>query len=311
MKILVTTPAGNIGKRVLAELLAPEFSVRVITRDPATLSGPLRARVEVVRGSTDDATTMRRALQNVEALFWCAPPVSTQETSPRAHFERFGRAASQAIRETGTRRVVSISAGGKWPAWSEGPISGLRAMEDILNQSGALIRHLRCASFMENFLGQVRQIGEHGILSCPMPEHIPIPMVAAADIADVALRWLARRDWAGIECLPVHGPEDLSCGQAAAIIGRVLGRPVRYREASVNHYVQALVRSGTSPEQARSLVDMFAELAQGIGQTGPHTAESATPTTLAAWVETELAPLVAPRGSPSRQETACTAGCGI
>ena len=37
MKILVITPDGDIGRPVLAELLSPEFAVRVITDDSAGL----------------------------------------------------------------------------------------------------------------------------------------------------------------------------------------------------------------------------------------------------------------------------------
>src|SRR6266496_2338743 len=160
MKILVTTPAGNIGRKVLRELLAPEFSVRVIAREPARLPGEIREQVEAVRGSTDDPAALRRALEGVESLFWCVPTESLQETNVRGHFERFARAASRAVREAGTPRVVTISVGGKGVARNAGPISALHAMEDLLNESGAAIRHLRCGSFMENFLWQTRPIFE-------------------------------------------------------------------------------------------------------------------------------------------------------
>jgi uncharacterized protein YbjT (DUF2867 family) len=161
-------------------------------------------------------------------------------------------------------------------------------MEDILNESGAAIRHLRCCPFMENIFRQLRPIVERGIFSYPMPGHIPIPMVAASDIADVALRWLVRGDWQGISGVAIHGPEDLSYGQVAAVIERTLKRPVRYREASPNHYIQTLVELGASAEYSHSLVEMFAELAQGIMRAESRTAESTTPTTLLGWAETEL-----------------------
>ena len=58
---------------------------------------------------------------------------------------------------------VTISACGKGLARNAGPISGLHAMEDILNGSGAAIRHLRCGWFMENFLEQAESICQRGI----------------------------------------------------------------------------------------------------------------------------------------------------
>ena len=295
MKILITTPTGNIGRRIVRELLAPEFSVRVIVRDPARLPEEVRTQVKVIRGSLDDATTMRRALDGVEALFFCVPTESRQEMNVRGHYERFASAAAEAIRAARTPRVVTISAGGKGRARNAGPISALHAMEDILNKSGAAIRHLRCGMFMENILWQTQAIAEHGVLSYPMPGHIPIPMVAVTDIADVALRWLARRDWSGVASVAVHGPEDLSYSQVAAVVERVLERPVRYREVAANAYMQTLVGRGASVAYAQSLVAMFTELAAGIAQAEPRTFDTTTSTTLSEWVRQELLQPIAPQ----------------
>ena len=309
MKILVTTPSGKIGRKVLGELLAPEFTVRVMTRDPARLPREILDQVEAVPGSTDDPAALRRALNGVEALFWCVPTESIRETNVRGHYERFAGAASKAVRQAGTPRVVSISAGGKTLERNAGRVTGLQAMENILNQSGAAIRHLRCGLFMENFLDQSRAICESGYFSYPIPGHIPISMVAVSDVADAALRWLVRRDWTGVAGVAVHGPQALSYNQAAAVLERILDRPVGYKEAAVNHYVQSLVGCGASAEYARSLVEMFAELARAITRTGPETVESTAMTTLAAWTERELLPLVNSFGSQSSREPTSACIC--
>jgi uncharacterized protein YbjT (DUF2867 family) len=180
MKVLITTPNGRVGGKIVPELLAPEFSVRVVTRHPARLPNNIREQVEIVRGSTDDASTLREALEGVDAMFWCIPRPSLQETNIRSPYERFARAAAEAIREAGTPRVVSIS---------PSAASVQAAVEDILNESGAAIRHLRCGRFTEN-------------------PYIPISTTAAADIADVALRLLVRTDWNGIDSLSLRGLAD-------------------------------------------------------------------------------------------------------
>jgi uncharacterized protein YbjT (DUF2867 family) len=292
MKILITGPLSSVGRKVLRELLAPEFSVRVLARDPDLLPEETRGRVEVVRGSMGDVVALTQALDGVEALFWCVPGASLHEKDIRGHYEHFARAGSLAIRESGTRRVVTISAGGKGLARDAGPISGLHAMEEILNESGAAIRHLRCAWFMENFLRQARSIARRGVISYPMPADVSIPMVAVSDVADVALRWLARRDWSGVEAVAVHGPENLSYARAAAVIEQALERPVQYRELPANQYVRALVRLGASNEYARSRVEMFARLAQGISRAEPRTLDSTTATRLGTWAERKLLPVV-------------------
>jgi uncharacterized protein YbjT (DUF2867 family) len=208
MKILITTPAGTIGRRIVPELLAPEFSVRVMARNPARLPTEFREQVEAVRGSTDDPKALCKALEGIDALFWSVPRAPIRETNIHSYYERFARAASQAIREAATPRVVTFSGV---------PASALHAVEDILNESGAAIRHLRCGWITENPSAQGNSIWRHG-LSFPLLAQIPGPMTALADIADAALRLLARTDWDGVESLSVHGPDNLSSDRVAALI---------------------------------------------------------------------------------------------
>lgn len=204
MKILITTPSGRIGGRIVPELLAPEFSVRVITRSPKRLPSEIREQVEVVRGSTDDANALCEALDGIDALFWCTPRPSLQEMDVRSYYERFARAAAQAIRQAGTPRVVALSPSGI----SLG--SALSAIEDILNESRAAIRHLRCGWLTENPLEQADSI------SYPGPGHSSVPMSSADQLADVALKFLVRRDWYGVDVLTVGDAGNLSFTQAHA-----------------------------------------------------------------------------------------------
>jgi uncharacterized protein YbjT (DUF2867 family) len=197
MKILITTPAGHIGRRIVPELLAPEFSVRVLTRNPSRLPSEIRDQVEVVRGSTDDPNALSKALDGVDALFWCIPRESPQKTNVRSHHERFARAASLAIRKAKTPRVVAISRSVEESA-----------TEDILNESGAAIRHLRCRWPGENLIEQESSICECRTISHSILADAPIPIVAVAEIADIALKLLVRTDWSGVEALTVGASEE-------------------------------------------------------------------------------------------------------
>ena len=303
MRILVTTPAGRIGSQLLRELLAPEFTLRVITPEPGWLPPKIQEQVEIVHGSTDDPATLAAALDGVEALFWCVPVESRQEKDLRSYYERFARAACDAIQKAGTERVVTISAAGKGLARDAGPISALHRMEDILNQSGAHIRHVRCAPLMENFLSDAAAIRWDRRISYPIAGNVPLPMAAASDVVEASLRWLVRRDWKDIQGMAVHGPNDLSLEQAARIIGAALERPVQYQAASAEDYIRRLMSAGASAEYALCRVEMFTELAHGITCAEPRTAESTTATTLAMWAEKNLVPLVESLPGESKQQT--------
>ena len=203
MKILITTPGSRLGGILLPELLAPEFSVRIICRNPDRVPAGVRVQVEIIRGSIDDAQVFGQALEDVDALFWRVPRLADNETDLRGHCERFAHAAAMAIRYAETPRVVTISEVLSHRA-------GCQAIEDILNQSGAAIRHFRSGWLMEELLEQAGSIRHQGVYSYPIAWDIGIPMTTAHDLADVVLRHLVRQDWNGIKSVGVHSVEPFS-----------------------------------------------------------------------------------------------------
>ena len=68
--IVITTPTGDIGNKVLTNTLDSGEPVRVIVRDPSRLSAEVRDRVEAVPGSHGDAAVLDRAFAGADAVFW-------------------------------------------------------------------------------------------------------------------------------------------------------------------------------------------------------------------------------------------------
>ena len=287
--IVVTTPTGNIGCQVVRNLLSAGESLRVIARYPHKLTDHVRDRVEVVQGSTDDAEVLIRALDGAESMFWCIPQSHTQ-VNVLDYYLQFTKAAAIAIRQTQTSHIVSVSSGGRGRAKNAGAISALHTMEDWLNETGAAIRHLRCGNFMENFLLQAGAIAHQGKFFYPVPGDYPMPMVATCDIGTIAAEWLMKRDWSEQDGVAVQGAEDLSLHQSAAIFSQVLGKPVQFQQIPPEAYYESMLKHGSSPAFAQSLVDLFSEVSHGIYQAEPRTPETTTPTTLRQWATNVMAP---------------------
>ena len=88
--ILITTPTGDIGARVLRHVLDARQDVRVILRDPAKLPEEIRSRIEVVEGSPAHAAACRGVIRcSVTALTYeaslCRLLKSTSSRSDAAH----------------------------------------------------------------------------------------------------------------------------------------------------------------------------------------------------------------------------------
>jgi uncharacterized protein YbjT (DUF2867 family) len=292
MSIVVTTPTGNIGHQVVCELLDAGEALRVVARHPEKLADSVRDRAVVIQGSIDDAQVLIQALDGAEAMFWCIPQSHTQ-TNVLDYYLQFTQAAAIAISQVKTPRVVSVSSGGRGLAKNAGAISALHAMEDLLNKTGAAIRHLRCGNFMENFLWQSSAIAHQGKFFYPFPGDCSMPMVATLDIGTIAAQWLIKRDWTGQSGVAVHGAEDLTLNQSAEVFSRVLGKTIQFQQVPPEAYYESMLKYGASPAFAQSLLELFAEVANGIYQAEVRTSETTTPTTLQQWAIKAMIPAVA------------------
>ncbi|HEY2061404.1 MAG TPA: NAD(P)H-binding protein [Amycolatopsis sp.] len=293
--IVITTPTGNIGSRVLAHVLEGDQPVRVVAREPEKLPARVRDQVEVIHGSHGDADIVTRALKGADALFWLCPP-HRQASNAVTAFAGFTRPAAEVLRSQGVQRVVTISSLGRHTPYADraGLGTGVLAMDDLIASTGVALRALALPGFMDNMLRQKESIKEQGIFSGAFSSDRRRPTVAVQDIAAVAARLLLDSAWTGQEEVPLIGPEDLSNEDMAAIAAEVLGRPVRYRRVPTPAYLEQLVGLGISEGMAQSMVDLITAnengLYEGVTRTPQHAID--TPTTFRQWCEDTLAPAI-------------------
>lgn len=287
--IVVTTPTGFIGSKLVRELLAADEAVRVIARDPDKLSAEVRAQVEVVRGSSDDASVLDRALAGAESLFHVVPPLLAAP-DVMEHYLQFTRPAVVAMKRHGVTRVVTVSGIGRRSAAQAGPVSASIARDLELERAGLHVRALWCPSFMENVLRSLDSLRAGGTFAGPSRPDVKAPLVATCDIARVGARLLRDRSWTGAGGVAVLGPEDLSYDDRATILSEVLARPIHYQQVPAEAYAAQLMKYGASEGFARGLLDMLAEKDRGLDLTEPRTPENTTPTTFRQWCTEVLVP---------------------
>src|ERR1700724_4358983 len=216
--IVITTPAGQIGRQVLANLLSSGEQLRVIARDPADLPAGVREDLDVVVGSHGDAAIVDKAFAGADAVFWLTPP-APRAPSVEAAFVGFTRPAAEAFRKHGVGRVVAVSALGRGTPWASraGYVTGSLAMDDLIASTGVAYRALTNPSFMDNTIRQVPSIKNQGTFFSPIAGDRKLPAVAPRDIAAAAARLLRDPSWSGVGEVPSLGPEDLSFNDMAQI----------------------------------------------------------------------------------------------
>ena len=287
--IVVTTPTGNIGRVVVQKLLNAGKSVRVIARDPSKLSQQVRDKADIVKGSHNDTKLVTEALKGADSVFFCCPP-SMQATNVEEYYASFAKAVAAGIKANSVKRAVTITSGGRGVK-NAGMINASLSADEIILASGVNCRSLLCGSFMENMFGQMQPLKHQGMFTGARSATLKAPTVATSDIGAVAAKFLLDDSWTGQEDIPVHGAEDLSNDDMAAITSEVLGKPIRYQEIPKDKFKEIITQYGGTEATAQSLVDMFtASETQKFYEFEPRTAETTTPTTFKQWCETVLKP---------------------
>ena len=289
--IVVTTPTGDIGSRVLAHVLDAGRDVRVVVRDPAKLADGMRDRAEVVAGSHGDADAIARALDGATSVFWLPPGPPVAEGPEEAYVD-FSRAFCDALPASSVTHVVGVSALGRGWHKPAGHVTASLAMDDRIGATGVAYRALACASLMDNIARQADAIRDRGAFFQPTPGDLRLPHVAKSDVAAVASRLLLNPSWDGVAEVPLHGPADLSFDEMAATLSEVTGREVRFQEMPMGDLAGMMRGMGTSDGMAHGYVDMLTAKNEGMDTMHRPTERSDTPTSFRAWCEVELRPIL-------------------
>lgn len=261
MRIVVTTPTGHIGNRLANILLSRGADVTVIARNPQKVTELASRGAKVVQGEHGDASVLDKALHDADSLFWLTPPFY-QSHDPLGDANRLAEAGTKAIHNHPGLHVVQTSSVGGHRAKGTGPIVGLHATEELFRVAGKNVVSLRPNYFMENMLGSLPTIISAGAIYSLVPGTTTAPQVATQDIAEIAAEYLlSAQD--GHHTVDILGPRDLSFDEAAAILGKSIGKTIQVVTVPGDALKQGLTQAGFSREVADLFVEM--ETAMGAG----------------------------------------------
>ncbi len=242
MTIVVTGATGNVGRPLVAELVAAGARVRAVTRTPKT-SG-FRSGVEVVGSAAE-------ALPGASAVF----------LNSRALGEQLESVVTQCL-PAGVTKLVALSAINADDDFSRQP-SRFRGdrnkeVEQFAVDSGLAWVSLRPAVFATNFAGMwSAQIRSGDVVTGPYAAAAAAPIVES-DISEVAARALLTDELVG-QRIPLTGPQAFTNSELVEVIGAVLDRPLQYREIPNAAVRQRFIGLGFSADFADAYTAMLAE----------------------------------------------------
>ena len=254
--ILVTGATGNVGRPLVAGLLADGARVRALTRDPAAAGFP--PGVAVAGGDYAAPGILAEAVRGADAVF----------VNIGALREHAGELIT-AARGAGVSKIVMLSS---IAVRDEGdqvlPLGRQhKAVEDAVKAAGVDWTILRCGGFATNTLTWAAGVRAEGVVRFPYGE-AALALIAEQDIAAAAVRVLLDSGHTG-QTYVLTGAESLTQIRQAGAIGKAIGRPVRFEELSPGQFRQFATQHFPAPV----VEDLLTALASYVGQTAYITAD--------------------------------------
>lgn len=218
--LAITGVTGHLGGQLARELSAAGVSARLLSRRPNDVEQ--LPHMQVCESYYDSSDITVRSLESVDVLFM----VSARESQNRIEEHK---ALIDAAKRAGVRHIIYTSFFG---ASAQSTFTYARdhaATEDYIKSNGFAYTFVRDNFYMDFFLDLCHEYGE---IKGPAGEG-KVSAVFRSDVAAVLSSVLKNPAKWENQVLNMTGPEALSMGEIAQLVGRATGKPISYVEETV------------------------------------------------------------------------------
>jgi uncharacterized protein YbjT (DUF2867 family) len=229
--ILVTGATGRQGGAVTLKLVTEGWPVRAFVRDPDKPASRTLAwkGVELVKGDLNDRSSIDQAMKGVYGVFGV---VAWREAGIESEV-RQGKNLADAAKAAGVRHFIYSSVGGADRSTGIPHFDSKWKIEEHIRGIGLPATIFRPAFMMYNFnTPDMHASIDKGSFTMALKPDRALQMLSAEDLTVfVNLTFENPAGYLG-KAIELAG-DELTMPQAAEIFSRVLGRPVRFIEQSI------------------------------------------------------------------------------
>jgi uncharacterized protein YbjT (DUF2867 family) len=250
--IVIMGVTGQVGGAALQALKKSGIALRGVARDPARAVG---LGVEMVRGDASETESLAAAFAGAQAAFaMLVPPYQARDVL--ADSRVMARSIADAVRAARVPHLVALSSVGAHLSEGNGIVQVLHDFEAALAGVAPSLVFLRPGEFLENWASVLPAAREAGVLpSGKLALDRRHEAVSAQDVGRVAADLLLDPR-PGTRIVDVTGPTPCSALDAAAVLSRLLGKPVAAVPSSREQLVAALLAAGLGADYAGKLADL-------------------------------------------------------
>ena len=276
MKIIVTGSLGNVSKPLTGILAGGGHDVTVVSSDPKKKDAITALGAKAAIGSMKDAAFLARTFAGAAAVY-AMIPMSFTEADQEAYMRDIAGNYVHAAGSAGVKRLVVLS------GWAADLTTGFNVEGMFESLAGVSVSILRPAYFYSNFYFSMDMIrgkglmgkfltlrysgpgallaGRTGLLMGNFGGDDRIVLVSPKDIAEAAAEELLSTGPGQVRYV---GSEEMTCNEAARIIGAAVGRPwLKWVLLSDKQMLQGLKMAKMPNSVAKAMVEMQAAMHSG------------------------------------------------
>ena len=278
MKIVVTGSLGNISKPLTQELVRKGHSVTVVSSDSAKQKDIEVLGAAAAVGILEDVNFLTKTFAGADAVY-CMIPMNFTEPDQAGYLRRIADNYLQALKQTAIKRVVVLS------GWAADLVKD-ENVEGVFDElRDASITFMRPGYFYSNFYFSMDMIkgkgfinkfltlrysgltalltGKTGLLMGNFGANDKIVFVSPKDIAAAVAEELVNHPAEKLKIRYV-GSEEMTCSEAAKIIGTAVGKPyLKWFLISDKQMLQGLKMAKMPEKLAENMVEMQAAMHSG------------------------------------------------
>lgn len=230
--VLITGATGQQGGATARELLAKGWKIRAMTRHPEGEKAAALKKLgaEVVAGDLNDAASLERALKDT----WGALAVQNTWEAGVEGEETQGLRFAEVARKAGVQHLVYASVASAHLKTGIPHFDNKARIEAKIRSLGfPSYTIVRPVFFMENLAGPWFLPGiQTGTLAVGMRPDTKLQMIAVQDIGKYEAWAFEQHEKLNGKAFDIAG-DELTMPETAAILGRVMGRPVAFYQVPI------------------------------------------------------------------------------
>jgi uncharacterized protein YbjT (DUF2867 family) len=250
---IITGGTGHVGSALAEALLRAGEKVTIISRSSKNAKEWTNKGAQIAVADIYDTVALHEIFKKGRSIFILNPPADPMTDTPLQE-RKTAASLVEALKNTNVKKVVVESTLGAQPGYDIGDFGVLYELEQNVATLSYPYSIIRPGYYMSNWDEQLPAIKENGELLSFFPADLKFPMVAPADIGELAAQLMMNNDTAKLNS--IHGPELYSARDVAAAFSKALSKKVEVKVVPKDQWKATFMSIGFSEQGAASYTNM-------------------------------------------------------